>query len=328
MNKTHTEGGRVVAICGGIGGAKLALGLSRQLGDQLTVIVNTGDDFEHLGLSVSPDLDTVLYTLGGRADSERGWGRAGETWAFMSAIAEVGGETWFALGDRDLAIHVERTRRLRAGESLSSIARDFAKRYGIQAEILPMSDDPVRTIVVTQDGELPFQRYFVERRCEPRVAMVRFAGVETAQPAPGVAAALSRRDLRAVVICPSNPYLSIDPVLAVPHLRDLIAGASGSVVAVSPIIGGKAVKGPTTKIMSELGRPLTSESIVRHYEGLISGIVIDTTDREDVAKLKVPCLVTETLMSSLSDRERLAEQVLAFADRCRGGSIGSPKRPQ
>ena len=309
--------GRVVAICGGIGGAKLALGLDRLLGSDLTVVVNTGDDFEHLGLSISPDLDTVLYTLGWRSDPERGWGRADESWAFMAALAEVGGETWFNLGDRDLALHVERTRRLRAGETLSAVSLDIARRYGIGAAILPMSDDAVRTRVATQEGELPFQRYFVERRCEPVVTGLRFDGADRARLSEPVRAALNDPGLRAIVICPSNPYLSVDPVLAVPGMRAALASSPAPVVAVSPMIGREAVKGPTAKIMRELRVPLASRSIAEHYAGLLDGLVIDEADRADAADLPVPARVTATLMRDLADRERLAGEVLAFADALR-----------
>lgn len=306
--------GPVVAICGGVGGAKLALGLQRVLGADLTVIVNTGDDFEHLGLAISPDVDTVLYTLGGRSDEARGWGRADESWAFMAALKELGGETWFQLGDRDLALHVERTRRLRAGHSLTEVTRDVAARFGIAAEVLPMSDDPVRTVVETPDGSLPFQRYFVERRCEPVVKALRFEGAGSARGSARALDALRARDLRAVVLCPSNPYLSVDPILAVADLRAAIAGAGAPVVAVSPIVGGRAVKGPTAKIMEELGLPVSNAVIARHYDGLIDGLVTDASEGD----LGVPVLATRTMMADLSDREALARATLAFADRLRG----------
>ena len=307
--------GPVAAICGGVGGAKLALGLLRRLGSDLSVVVNTGDDFEHLGLMISPDLDTVLYTLGGLSDEERGWGRTGETWAFMQALASLGGETWFQLGDRDLALHVERTRRLRSGETLTEIAETVAERFGIAARILPMSDDPVRTTVVTDQGALPFQRYFVEHRCQPVVRSLQFEGAARARPSKAVLAALSDPALRAVVICPSNPYLSIDPILAVPGLAEALAAVAAPVVAVSPIGGGKAVKGPTAKIMDELGVPRTSRAIAQHYDGLIDGLIIDETDAVDAEHLGIPALATKTLMRTIADREALARETLSFADR-------------
>jgi LPPG:FO 2-phospho-L-lactate transferase len=304
----------VLALCGGVGGAKLALGLYRILGTNLTVVVNTGDDFEHLGLKISPDLDTVLYTLGGLADPQRGWGRAQETWAFMEALGVLGGETWFQLGDRDLALHVQRTEWLRGGRTLSTFTTYAAQRFGIRAHIVPMSDQVVRTVVVTDEGELPFQRYFVARRCEPVVRSVRFEGASQALPAPGILDSLTTTSLRMIVICPSNPYLSVDPILAVPGLRGALAAAPAPVVAVSPIIGGQAVKGPTTKIMTELGITVTNPSIVAHYRGLIDGLVIDEADAADSGRLDLPVLSTRTVMRSVADRERLAVETVAFAE--------------
>jgi LPPG:FO 2-phospho-L-lactate transferase len=308
--------GSVVALCGGVGGAKLALGLSRVLDpEQLTVIVNTGDDFEHLGLHISPDLDTVLYTLSGLADGERGWGRAGETWEFMLALDELGGETWFRLGDRDLAIHVLRTQWLRTGKPLSEFAAAAAERLGIPARIVPMSDDPVRTVVHTFEGKLPFQRYFVERRCEPAVVAIEFEGAAVARPAEAAQAALTRPDLAAVIVCPSNPYLSVDPILAVPALRALLRSSSAPVVAVSPIIAGQAVKGPTAKIMAELGVAATPAAIARHYADFLDGLVIDDADAGDAPRLPCAVEIAPTLMRSLEDREGLARRVLCFAAR-------------
>jgi len=307
---------RVVALSGGIGGAKLALGLYRTLPrDSLMVVCNTGDDFEHLGLSISPDVDTVLYTLAGTANPQTGWGRANETWSFMRALEELGGETWFRLGDADLATHVERTRRLAAGESLSVISEDFARRLGVRARILPMSDQPVRTMVHTEDGVLPFQRYFVERRCAPKVAGFEFQGADTARPTPALREALDDDGLEAVVVCPSNPFISIDPILAVPGLRAAIKAARAPVVAVSPIIGGQAVKGPTAKMMTELGLPITNQAIAAHYGDLLDGLVVDAADAAEAEASGLPCLATRTLMASEDDKVRLAAEVLAFARR-------------
>ena len=232
------------------------------------VVCNTGDDFEHLGLSISPDLDTVLYTLAGVANAETGWGRASETWSFMRALEQLGGETWFRLGDADLATHVERTRRLAAGESLSAISDDFCRRLGVGARLVPMCDEPVRTLVRTEDGILPFQRYFVEQRCAPKVTGFAFAGASDARPTAALREALERHGLEAVVICPSNPFISIDPILAVPGMRAAIAACRAPVVAVSPIIGGQAVKGPTAKMMAELGMPTSARAVAEHYGGL------------------------------------------------------------
>jgi LPPG:FO 2-phospho-L-lactate transferase len=305
---------RVVALCGGIGGAKLALGLYRVLAPgRLTVIVNSGDDFEHLGLNICPDLDTVLYTLAGLADPKRGWGRAAETWAFMAALGEIGGETWFQLGDRDLSMHVLCSEWLRAGKSLSSFADHVARQFGIAAQIVPMSDQPVHTIVETDEGALPFQHYFVRRHCEPVVRRIRYSGAEAATPPSGLADLIVDPGLRAIVICPSNPYLSVDPILAIPAIASALAVSQAPVIAVSPIIAGRAVKGPTTKIMNELGIAVTNEAIADHYRGLLDGLVIDVADRGDKDRVDVPALVAHTLMNDLADRERLANDVLAFA---------------
>jgi LPPG:FO 2-phospho-L-lactate transferase len=311
--------GRVVALCGGVGGAKLALGLQSVLAGDLHIVVNMADDFTHLGLHVSPDLDTVLYTLGGLSDRQRGWGRADESWNFMAALAQVGGETWFALGDRDLALHVERTRRLAAGESLTDIAADMAKRFGLTARVLPITDDPIRTIVVTPDEELAFQRYFVARRCEPAVRAIRFDGAAATTLGVRVRDALQPEGLRMVVVCPSNPFLSIDPLLAVPGLRAALLAAGVPIVAVSPLVGGQAVKGPTRKIMDELGVEASTTAIAAHYRGLIDGLVIDADDAREVGTVDVPVHAVPTLMTDDASKIRLAQDVLAFGDTLRAG---------
>lgn len=311
---TSLHGRPVVALCGGVGGAKLALGLERLIGANLTVVVNTGDDFEHLGLHVSPDIDTVIYTLGGLSDIERGWGRADESWNFMASLGDLGGETWFRLGDRDLAMHVERTQALRGGTSLTDFTTTMARRLGIAASILPMSDDRVETMVVTEDGPLPFQRYFVGLQCAPVVKQLEFKNAERAAASDQVLAALKNPDLAAVLICPSNPYLSIDPILAISDIRKALDGVTAPVIAISPLIGGQAVKGPTAKIMAELGVPADSAAIVRHYR-FIDGVIIDETDRGDAGKLELPVHVTATWMRSLEDRDRLAADCLEFAAR-------------
>lgn len=305
---------RVVAISGGVGGAKMALGLLHVLPPQgLSVVVNTGDDFEHLGLHISPDLDTTLYTLAGLANPQTGWGRRNETWSFLHALEQFGGETWFRLGDGDLALHLQRTRWLSGGERLTRITADLAQQLGVAAQILPMSDDPVRTCVVTDEGELEFQEYFVRRQCRPRVSAMRFAGAEKAQPTAEVRAALRATWLDAIVICPSNPYLSIDPILAVPGMRDLLREAPAPVIAIAPLVGGAAVKGPTAKIMAELGVPVSSLAVAQHYTGLIDGFVLDVRDRAIEAQLELPTLVIDTLMKTLDDRLRLARATLDFA---------------
>lgn len=319
--------GRVVALCGGVGGAKLAAGLAARLGDRLAVIVNTGDDFEHLGLKISPDIDTVLYTLSGLANRQLGWGRGDESWNFIDTLGRLGGETWFQLGDRDLALHVLRTVRLGAGESLTDCIAHLRHAMGIAPAILPMSDAPVRTMVVSGDRTIPFQQYFVRERCAPRVDAITFTGADRARPSAAVRAALADPGLGAVVICPSNPYLSIDPLLAVPGMRDLIGGASAPVIAVSPLIGGRAVKGPTDKIMAELGLPATTASVAAHYADLIDGLVIDAADADGVPKGGPAVLATPTLMRNDDDRVRLADAVLRFAATLGARAAGDAVRP-
>ena len=304
--------GFVLALSGGIGGAKLALGLYRALPPgALTVIANTGDDFDHLGLSVSPDLDTLLYTLAGIDNPETGWGRRGETWTFMAVLESLGGDTWFKLGDGDLATHVERTRRLAAGERLSQITDEFRRRLGIAARLTPMSDDRVRTRLRTAEGWLDFQDYFVRRQCAPAVSEIAFAGAETAQPHPDFLTALADQNLRMVVICPSNPFISIDPILSLPGVREALRACHAPVVAVSPIIGGKAVKGPTAKMMAELGLPVTAEAVARHYRDLLDHYVVDDADTAAIPDLDLPLTATRTLMETLADREALARVVLS-----------------
>lgn len=297
----------LLALAGGVGGAKLAHGLAQILPpENLTVVVNTGDDFEHLGLRISPDLDTVCYTLAGLANPDTGWGRADETWNAMANLKRLGAPDWFNLGDRDLATHLERTRRLKQGQSLSQVTRDFCAAWGVEHTVLPMSDDPVRTIVETDEGDLPFQEYFVHRRCEPRVRGFRFDGADSAEPAAGARAAFQSAD--AVILCPSNPWVSIDPILAVLPLPPPVPLC----VAVSPIIGGKTVKGPAAKMFAELGIEPSALAVAEHYENLLNGIVVDSLDSELAKRIRIPVLVTDTLMRSDADRARLAQEVLKF----------------
>jgi LPPG:FO 2-phospho-L-lactate transferase len=312
--------GEFVALCGGVGGAKLALGLQHILGQKLTVVVNVGDDFDHLGLRICPDIDTVLYTLSNLSDQSRGWGRADETWHFMEAMKGLGGESWFQLGDRDLALHVERTRRLRSGESLTDLTAAVARQLGIRAQIYPATDDVLRTMVHTPDGVLEFQRYFVERRCEPKVMRIDFHGAAQAQTTRAVERALSSKMLSGIIICPSNPYLSIDPILAIQPLKDLLQSRRVPSVAISPVIGGKAVKGPTVKIMKELGIGVTPRSIARHYAGLIDGLVVDDGDAMNAEGVDVEVFHTNTLMIDWDTRVNLARNVLAFI-----GALSSAK---
>jgi LPPG:FO 2-phospho-L-lactate transferase len=296
---------KITALAGGVGGAKLAHGLAQILPPKdLTIIVNTGDDFELLGLTICPDLDTVCYTLAGLANSETGWGRENETWNTISNIEKLGGPTWFKLGDQDFATHLERTKRLKEGKLLSQVTREFCAAWGIKQTVLPMSDSPVRTIVDTDEGELAFQEYFVHRHCEPIVKGFRFDGVEVAEPVIGAHDAIE--SAQAIVICPSNPWVSIDPILRV------IQKINKPVVAVSPIIGGKTVKGPAAKMYAELGIEPSALAVANHYQGLLSGFVLDNTDRSLSDKIEVKTLATDTLMNSPADRARLAMDVIHF----------------
>jgi len=304
----------IIALSGGVGGAKLALGLSRVLPpEDLLVVVNTGDDFEHLGLSISPDIDTVMYTLAGLANRELGWGRHDETWSFMETMEALGGETWFRLGDRDVALHVERTRRLRRGESLSAVTNALAAKMGIPQRIVPMSDDPIRTRLLTGDGWLDFQEYFVHRRCEPVVSQLEFHGAATARPHPEFMAALADPRLQAVVICPSNPFISVEPILAIPGVRDAMANCAAPVIAVSPIIAGRAVKGPTAKMMTELGLDPSAGTVAQRYSDLLDGYVIDHADMSEVVSIDARVMLAQTLMTTIEDREALARTVLEAA---------------
>lgn len=307
----------ILALAGGVGGAKLANGLAQVLSPgELVVAVNTGDDFRHLGLHISPDLDTVLYTLAGRNNAETGWGLAGETWHFMEAIAHLGGETWFRLGDQDLATHVERTRRLSEGQTLSAATAALCRAFGVALRIVPMTDDPVHTIIHTDAGSLAFQDYFVRLKCEPAVRAVEFAGADRAVPSPGLRAALADPGLRAIVICPSNPYLSIQPILALGGVRAALATRQVPTVAVSPIIGGAAIKGPAAKIMRELGDAPSVATIARLYSGVADGLIIDAQDRHLRSEIEAAGLracLTDAVMTTPQDQARLAQTTLQFA---------------
>jgi LPPG:FO 2-phospho-L-lactate transferase len=304
----------IIALSGGVGGAKLALGLSRIMPhEDLLVVVNTGDDFEHLGLSISPDIDTVAYTLAGLANRELGWGRHDETWSFMETMEALGGQTWFRLGDRDVALHVERTRRLKAGESLSAVTADLCRRMGVGPEIVPMTDDPVRTRLLTDLGWLDFQEYFVHRRCEPVVSQLQFQGAGAAKPHPRFIAALADPALEAVVICPSNPFISVEPILAIPGVRDALMACKAPIIAVSPIIAGRAVKGPTAKMMTELGLDPSAGTVAQRYAELLDGYVIDHADMSEVVSIDARVTLAQTLMTTIEDREALAQIVLDAA---------------
>ena len=303
----------VVALAGGVGGAKLAHGLSMVLPpESLTVVVNTGDDFEHLGFHISPDVDTVLYTLAGLANAETGWGLAGETWSFLDALGRLGGETWFRLGDRDLATHVERRRRLLAGQSLTEVTRALCAALGVRATVLPMSDDRLRTLVQTDEGELGFQEYFVLRQCRPQVTGFVFDGLDRARPTAQVVQALTAADL--VVLCPSNPFVSLGPILALPGVKELVRARL--TLAVTPIVGGQALKGPAGKMLAELGFESSAAAVAQYYDGLLRGFVLDALDESLLGEVRgqgLRVLVTDTIMRSDAGRARLAQQVLDFA---------------
>ena len=304
----------IVALSGGVGGAKLALGLSRVMRpEELVVVVNTGDDFEHLGLSISPDIDTVTYTLSGLANRELGWGRHDETWSFMETMESLGGDTWFRLGDRDIALHVERTRRLHKGETLSAVTADLCRRLGIKSRVIPMSDDPVRTRLRTAEGWLDFQEYFVHRRCEPVVHELLFQGAGAARAHPDFLAALANPALQAIVICPSNPFISVEPILAIPGVRQALIDSPAPIIAVSPIIAGQAVKGPTAKMMTELGMDPSAGTVAQRYRDLLDGYVIDHADMSEVVSIDARVTLAQTLMRTMEDREALARTVIDAA---------------
>lgn len=310
-------GGHVLALSGGVGGAKLAAGLADVLPpEQLTIVVNTGDDFEHLGLTICPDIDSVTYALAGLNDTQRGWGVADEGWKAMEMLGRLGEERWFNLGDRDLAMHIARSWRLRAGESLSEVTRRLTGELGIAAALVPMSDAPVRTQVQTEEGWLDFQHYFVAEQCRPVARAIRFAGTPGAAPSPGFAEALAREDLAAVIVCPSNPYLSVDPILAVDGVKDALLARDVPVVAVSPLVGGTAIKGPLAKLLAELGKPCDNATIASHYRGLVDHMLIDhcdANDAEDLRALGISAIIDATVMCDAADRRRLARVALSAA---------------
>lgn len=304
---------RILAITGGVGGAKLALGLSHLLSaSEVAFAVNTGDDFEHLGLEICPDLDTLTYTLAGLANPQTGWGRADETWSFLETLKTLGGETWFQLGDKDLALHVTRTRLLGTGASRTEAAAAIASALGVRHPILPMSDAPIRTTVHTPDGPLPFQHYFVRDRCRPTVTGFEFLGAASAEPSAALLDRLNQAD--GVVICPSNPFVSVDPMLSIPGLRAALRAAAAPVVAVSPIVGGAAIKGPAAKMMRELNLPASAGQVASHYGDLLDGFVLDQQDAALAEGIAVPTVVTQTVMVTLADRTDLARAVLDFLE--------------
>ena len=307
---------KIVAFAGGVGGAKLADGLAQCLpAKDLTIIVNTGDDFTHWGLKICPDLDTVCYTLAGLANPKTGWGRMDETWQVFESLRILDGEDWFRIGDKDLATHIERTRRMNSSQPLSQVVRDFCNAWGIGPQVLPATDDPLATLVNTiEKGELTFQEYFVHQRCEPTVKSFRFKGIQDARPAPGVLQAIQQAD--AVIFCPSNPWVSIDPILKIPGMSTALDNKR--VVAVSPIIAGQTVKGPAAKMFVELGIQPSAIAVAKHYGEILSGFVMDSLDTglaDELQNLGIRALLVNTLMKTNQDRQRLAQDVLHFIER-------------
>jgi LPPG:FO 2-phospho-L-lactate transferase len=320
---------RLVALSGGVGGAKLASGLATVLpAGRLTVVANTGDDFEHLGLHISPDIDSLLYALAGVNDPVRGWGRREESWVFMSELERLGLDTWFQLGDRDLAVHVHRTSRLRAGGTLTAVTAELTRTFGVGTAVLPMTDDSVRTIVETTSGPLAFQEYFVRRRCEPEVTGIRFHGAASARASRAVEDALKARDLAGIVICPSNPWLSIDPILSVPGIREAVRASGAPVVAVSPVVDGKALKGPTVKIMRELGHAVSARAIASHYGRMIDAFVLDSRDAHLAGAIRATGTavhVADTIMRASESRNALAATVVELIERLRHNGISQQR---
>ena len=308
---------KCIALSGGVGGAKLALGLEKIISSEdLIVVGNVGDDFKHFGLHISPDIDTLLYTLSGKSDLEKGWGLANETWAFMSAMKELGGASWFQLGDRDLATHVERTRRLYNGESLSEVTDFFRKTLGIQAYIVPATDDYLRTIVETDTGVLSFQEYFVRERCNPRIKNLYFEGAGAALPSPSLTKELKGEEIKTIIFCPSNPLLSIDPILSIQGLKTGFIDSGAKIVAVTPIVNGVAIKGPAAKNLKEFGYPVSALTVAKHYRGLIHGFVLDQRDHDEakqIEKLGISVLQADTIMNDVKTKVKLAEKTLEFA---------------
>jgi LPPG:FO 2-phospho-L-lactate transferase len=313
---TPQRAGRYLALCGGVGGVKLVLGLSRLLAaGQLTVVVNTGDDFEQFGLSISPDIDTVLYTLAGVVAPDQGWGRDEESFAALDIIGKLGGETWFRLGDKDLGLHLVRRTLLDQGLSLSAVTTLIAQRLGVAHEIAPMTDDTVRTLLQTDAGVLSFQEYFVKERCAPVLRGIEYSGVRHARPSPTLRAALTDPTLAGIFICPSNPYLSIGPILALPGILELLAGATAPVVAVSPIVGGRALKGPTEKIMRELAAKPSAVAVAERYAGFLNGYLVDPKDAVTLPGVAVS--TCDIVMHTLEDKVALAGRCLELCDELR-----------
>lgn len=307
---------KVTALAGGVGGARLAAGLEAALPEgSLSVVVNTADDFDLWGLRICPDLDTVMYTLAGIANPGTGWGIAGETFDALEMLGRYGEDTWFWLGDRDIATHLLRSSRLRSGETLTDITRDLCSWLGVASEVLPMCDEPVATVLDTPEGELEFQEYFVRRGQRDEVRNVRFRGIEEARPTEAVLRRLRESD--AIVFCPSNPVVSLGPILAVPGMREALGEAGAPKVAVSPIVGGKALKGPADKMLSSTGHASSASGVSRIYSGLVDAMVMDHADKDEAAEIEslgLRAFATDAVMRGEPDRARLAREVLRIAE--------------
>jgi len=313
MTPLAAKSPRVVVLSGGVGGAKFAAGLNAMLpAGQLAVIVNTADDFDHLGLRICPDLDSVLYGLAHLQDEIRGWGRRDESWNCLQALTAIGAEDWFALGDRDLAVHVFRSHMLRQGMSLAEITEHLVKALGVQNAIIPMSESRVSTVLSTDEGELALQDYFVRRRCQPKVRSLRYDGAQQARLHPKAKTVLNAPEIQAIFIAPSNPFLSIDPILSLPGVKDMLQNRRVPVIAVSPLIGGRSLKGPLSDMLESMGFEGSNATIAKHYSGLIDGMVIDSSDGQDIDELDLPTLVVPIFMPDAPSRERLAQATLEF----------------
>ena len=313
---------KIIALSGGVGGAKLAVGLTKVLNkDELLIVANTADDFTHLGLRICPDLDTVMYNLAGIQNTQQGWGVEGETWQFMQQLGKLGGENWFLLGDKDLATHTVRTQLLQQGENLTDISRQLFKQLGVAANVVPMCNEPVSTQLQTDEGMLAFQDYFVRRRCEPVVNSYQFSGIEQATIQSDFAAGLEDETLAAVIICPSNPFVSVEPILSVPTVRAALKKISAPIIAVSPIIGGQALKGPAAKMMAELRMSPSALAVAEYYSDLIDGFVIDSVDahlQSEIEALGIKCLVAQSVMKTQQDKIDLANICIEFSFKIEG----------
>jgi len=314
-SQSRQKSARVLVFSGGVGGAKLVWGLAQVLApSQLVIVANTGDDFEHGGLQLSPDLDTLLYTLAGKANTVTGWGLEAESWNVMKALEGLGGETWFRLGDRDLATHLYRSQRLAQGDSLTEVTAALCRCHRVAHTLLPMTDDCLRTMVLTPEGELSFQQYFVREACRPRVLKLRFAGCERARPQPDWFELLASPSLKAVIVCPSNPFLSVDPILALPGVRAALRRSRAPVMAVSPIVAGQALRGPAARIMEQLGLRADALAVADHYHEWLDLFVLDQHDAglaAAVRQLGLEVLITNTIMQGPQDKRQLAEILLA-----------------